>query len=210
MQIEPVSLSGRHVRLEPLQEAHIPALTTAGAYQKLWRWMPFALESERQVREFVAGALKMAERRRALPFTLFAQTTGEVIGATGYWYIDRHHRRLEIGATWITPKWQRSAINTEAKYLMLKHTFEVFGCIRVEFRVDSLNEKSLAAVRRIGAQEEGVLRNHMILPDGRKRHSVCFGITDDDWPSVRTRLEALMATYEGVQCTPADAAARHG
>jgi RimJ/RimL family protein N-acetyltransferase len=128
-------------------------------------------------------------------FVTVAKAIGRVVGSTSYLNIDRQHRRVEIGGTWTTPAWQRSAINTEAKYLQLRHAFETLGCIRVEFKTDALNSKSRQALARIGATEEGTFRNHMIMPDGRIRHSVYFSITDDEWPRVKAHLEGLLAAY---------------
>lgn len=192
MNVEPVVLDGAHVRLEPLGEQHSPDLLVA-AQPGVFRWMPFSLETEKGMRGFLKATLKMAEAKTALPFAIILKATGRAIGGTGYWNIDAHHRRLEIGASWITPQWQRSAVNTEAKYLLLQHAFEQLGCIRVEFKTDSLNERSRTALKRIGAHEEGVLRNHMIMPDGRRRHSGCFSILDDEWPEIKNRLEERLS-----------------
>jgi N-acetyltransferase len=192
MKIEPVVLEGKHILLEPLAIDHAPGLLAAAAYPEIWQWMPFTIESEEQMLRFLKVALKMAEAKTALPFAIISKTADRPIGSTGYWYIESRHRRLAIGASWVTPKWQRSAVNTEAKYLMLRHAFEEMGCIRVEFKVDSLNEKSCVALKRIGATEEGLLRNHMIQPDGRKRHSICFSVIEEEWPEVKARLERLM------------------
>jgi N-acetyltransferase len=123
-------------------------------------------------------------------------TCEQPIGSTSYPNLDPQHRRLEIGGTWITPAWQRSAVNTEAKYLQLSHAFDTLGCIRVEFKTDALNLKSRRALARIGAVEEGTLRNHMVMPDGRLRHSVYFSIVDSEWPTVKAHLERLMSSYK--------------
>lgn len=195
MRIEPVVLEGKHVRLEPLSVNHVPSLWAAAAYPEIWRWMPFAIQSEEQMRKFINSVLKMADAKTALPFAIVSKAAARPVGGTGYWYIESRHRRLEIGASWITPEWQRSGINTEMKYLMLRHAFEGMGCMRVELKTDSLNEKSRAALQRIGAREEGVLRNHMMQPDGRKRHSVCFSVIDEEWPAVKTRIEGLMSSH---------------
>ncbi|MGH8458015.1 MAG: GNAT family N-acetyltransferase [Nevskiales bacterium] len=202
MIVEPIILAGKHVRLEPLSADHVPGLLRVSTHAEIWRWMPFTLQSEEQWQGFLKVALKMVEAKTALPFVIFAKATDSLVGATGYWYIDRHHRRLEIGASWVTLEWQRSGINTEAKHLLLRHAFEQLGCIRVEFKTDSLNKKSRTALKRIGATEEGLLRNHMLQPDGRKRHSVCFSIIDEEWPTVKARLEGLMATHESAGLPP--------
>ncbi|WP_341677049.1 GNAT family protein [Niveibacterium sp. SC-1] len=127
-----------------------------------------------------------------LPFVTELRETGEVVGSTRFWKIDRRHRKLEIGSTWIAQRWQRSFVNTEAKYLMLRYAFEDLACVRVQLTTDELNQKSRAAILRLGAKEEGVLRHERIMPDGRKRNSVRFSIIDEEWPEVRARLEARL------------------
>ena len=134
-------------------------------------------------------------------FVTVARTIAQVVGSTSDLTIDCQHQRVEIGGTWVTPAWQRSAINTEAKYLQLRHAFETLGCIRVEFKTDALNTKSRQALARIGATEEGTFRNHMIMPDGRIRHSVYFSITHDEWPRVKAHLEGLLAAYRETSTT---------
>ncbi|HEU4389892.1 MAG TPA: GNAT family protein [Blastocatellia bacterium] len=193
MKIEPVTLEGNSVRLEPLSYNHIPNLWRAGADPEIFRWMPYVIRSEEDMRNLVTTLMRFAEAGTWLPFATVHRPTGEVVGSTSYLNIDTAHRRVEIGATWITPRFQRSAVNTEAKYLMLRHAFEEWGCIRVEFKTDSLNEKSRAALTRIGASEEGIFRNHMIQPDGRLRHSVYFSVIDSEWPDVKARLERMMS-----------------
>ena len=174
MQIGPVTLEGRYVRLEPVSLAHVPALWRVGAYEEIWRYLPYAVHSEDEMRAYVESELAKQHADLVVRFTTIAKAIAEPVGSTSYLNIDRHHRRLEIGGTWITPAWQRSPINTEAKYLQLHHAFETLGCIRVEFKTDSLNTKSRQALTRIGAVEEGTFRNHMVMPSGRIRHSVYF------------------------------------
>ena len=195
MQIEPVTLEGRHVRLEPVSLAHVPALWHVGAYEEIWRYIPYAVHSEDEMRTYVEAELAKQHAGLVVRFTTIAKAIAEPVGSTSYLNIDRQHRRLEIGGTWITPAWQRSPINTEAKYLQLRHAFETLGCIRVEFKTDSLNTKSRQALARIGAVEEGTFRNHMVMPSGRLRHSVYFSITSEDWPDVKAHLEERMAAY---------------
>ena len=187
MQIGPVTLDGQHVRLEPVSLAHVPALWRAGAH--------YVMHSGDDMRAYVESELAKQQAGLVVRFTTVARAIAQPIGSTSYLNIDRHHRRVEIGGTWITPTWQRSAINTEAKYLQLRHAFETLGCIRVEFKTDSLNTKSRQALARIGATEEGTFRNHMVMPGGRIRHSVYFGITNDEWPRVKAHLEGLMTSY---------------
>lgn len=197
MHITPVTLEGTHVRLEPVRLDHVAALWRIGAHDDIWRYMPYTLRSEADMHSFMAAELRKQQDGLAFRFVTFAKASAEPVGSTSYLNIDRQHCRLEIGGTWITPAWQRSAINTEAKYLQLSHAFERLGCVRVEFKTDSLNVKSRQALARLGAVEEGTLRNHMIMPDGRRRHSVYFSIVESEWPDVKSRLERLMASYGG-------------
>lgn len=195
MQIGPVTLEGQHVCLEPVSLAHVPALWRAGAHAEIWRYLPYAMRSEDDMRTYVESELARQQAGLVVRFTTVARAIAQPVGSTSYLNIDRHHRRVEIGGTWITPAWQRSAINTEAKYLQLCHAFETLGCIRVEFKTDSLNTASRQALARIGATEEGTFRNHMVMPGGRIRHSVYFSLTNDEWPRVKAHLEGLMASY---------------
>ena len=195
MQIEPVTLEGRHVRLESVRLEHVPALWQVGAYEDIWRYMPTVMRSADDMRHAIEAELRRQQAGLTLRFVTIAREVQQLVGATSYLNIDQQHRRLEIGGTWITPAWQRSAINTEAKYLQLRHAFETLGCIRVEFKTDALNSKSRQALARIGAVEEGTFRNHMIMPDGRLRHSVYFSIIADEWPGVKIHLERLLTAY---------------
>jgi N-acetyltransferase len=189
MIIEPVTLAGEHVQLEPMLEAHHAALAEVGLEEDLWKWIPVPVRTAEEMKAYVEAALAEQARGVSLPFTIVERATGNVIGSTRYANIERIHRRVEIGWTWVARPWQRTAVNTECKYMLLKHAFETLGCIRVELKTDSLNERSRAAILRIGAKEEGVFRNHMITASGRIRHTVYFGITDSEWPVVKRRLE---------------------
>jgi N-acetyltransferase len=195
MQIGPVTLDGLHVRLETVSLAHVPALWRTGAHEAIWQYLPYTMRSEEEMRAYVASELAKQEAGLAVRFATVAKAIDQPVGSTSYLNIDHQHRRVEIGGTWITPAWQRSAINTEAKYLQLRHAFETLGCIRVEFKTDALNTKSRQALARLGATEEGTFRNHMIMPGGRIRHSVYFSITHDEWPRVKAHLEGLMSSY---------------
>jgi RimJ/RimL family protein N-acetyltransferase len=194
MQFEPVLLTGRLVRLEPLSLDHVGALTAAGCHEQLWAWTTNRIGSESEMRTYVEMALQWQMEGTALPFVTRSAATGELIGSTRFANIDKANRRAEIGWTWVTPGWQRRGANVEAKYLMLAHAFEVMGCIRVEFKTDVLNQQSRRALRGIGAVEEGVLRNHMVVWNGRLRDSVYFSILPSEWPVVRERLEQKLAT----------------
>jgi RimJ/RimL family protein N-acetyltransferase len=189
MHVSVVTLEGRYVRLEPLTLAHRDALARFGLDDDLWRWIPVPLRTPEEMAIYVETALRDQASGTSLPFVQVEKTSGRVIGSTRYANIERAHHRLEIGWTWVARPWQRTAVNTEAKYLLLRHAFETLGCMRVELKTDSLNEHSRAAIQRIGAREEGIFRNHMITASGRVRHTVYFSILDSEWPEVKQRLE---------------------
>ena len=188
MLIEPVTLEGKFIRLEPLSLEHHAGLCGVGLDEELWRWTTQPVTTPEEMRAYVQTALDEQARGVALPFATVEKASGRVIGSTRYGNIDRANRRVEIGWTWLGLKWQRTAANTEAKYLMLRHAFETWECIRVEFKTDSLNEKSRAALLRIGTKEEGTFRNHMITSTGRLRHSAYYSIIASEWPAVKARL----------------------
>jgi RimJ/RimL family protein N-acetyltransferase len=192
MIVKPVTLEGRHVRLEPLAMAHLAGLTEIGLDEELWRWIPTAVRTKEEMAAYIETALKEQERGISLPFAQVEKATGRAIGSTRYGNIDRTHHRVEIGWTWVGREWQRTAVNTEAKFLLLRHAFETLGCIRVELKTDSLNEKSRAAILRIGAREEGIFRNHMITASGRIRHSAYYSIVEAEWPAAKARLETML------------------
>jgi RimJ/RimL family protein N-acetyltransferase len=144
------------------------------------------------LRNYISAALNRQADGVALPFAVVAREAGRAVGSTRYGNIDRSHRRVEIGWTWYGRAWQRTAVNTECKYLLLRHAFETLGCIRVEFKTDALNERSRKAILRIGATQEGIFRKHMVLPSGRIRDTVYFSITNDEWPKVKARLEEML------------------
>lgn len=189
MMIAPVTLEGRHVRLEPLSRAHHAALAAIGLDEELWRWIPDPVRTPQEMAAYLEIALADQVRGVSLPFAIVEKKSGQVIGSTRYANIERVHRRVEIGWTWVARQWQRTAVNTECKYLLLRHAFETLGSMRVELKTDSLNEKSRNAILRIGAKQEGVFRNHMITSSGRIRHSIYFSIIDSEWPEVKSRLE---------------------
>jgi RimJ/RimL family protein N-acetyltransferase len=192
MNVARVTLEGRHVRLAPLSQAHQAGLSAIGLDEELWRWIPTPVRTPEEMSAYIVTALDEQARGVSLPFALVEKSSGLAIGCTRYGNIDRTHHRMEIGWTWVAPAWQRTAANTEAKYLLLRHAFETLGCIRVELKTDSLNEKSRAAMLRIGAREEGTFRNHMITASGRIRHTVYFSILDSEWPAVKARLQSMM------------------
>jgi RimJ/RimL family protein N-acetyltransferase len=189
IRVEPVVLEGEHVRLEPLALSHLDGLCEIGIVEELWRWIPTQVETREQMRAYIELALTERANGVSMPFAQIERASGRVIGSTRYMNIEKNHRRLEIGSTWIAPKWQRSAINTEAKYLLLRHAFEDLGCMRVELKTDSMNEKSRNAILRIGAKQEGIFRNHMLTSSGRVRHTVYFSVIDSEWAGVKAELE---------------------
>lgn len=184
------TLDGRVVRLEPLSLAHLDGLCAVGLDPELWRWTTSQVVTRDDMRDYIATALQWRDEGTAIPFATVERATGRVVGSTRLANIDRANRRAEIGWTWIARPWQRTAVNTEAKLLMLRHAFESLGCIRVELKTDALNDRSRAAIRRLGAVEEGTLRHHMITATGRLRDSVYYSILAGEWPAVRARLEA--------------------
>lgn len=192
MVVTPIVLEGRHVRLEPLKEDHLAGLAGVGLDPELWRWIPTPVRTAEEMAAYVRTALREQAQGVSLPFALVDPRTERAIGSTRYGNIDCANRRVEIGWTWVAHAWQRTAVNTEAKYLLLKHAFETLGCIRVELKTDSLNERSRAAILRIGAREEGTFRNHLITASGRIRHTVYFSMVDTEWSGVKARLEALL------------------
>lgn len=191
--VQPITLVGEHVRLEPMTEEHISGLTEIGAGQPFWDFMLYGnITTFDDMRHWVLDILSRAKRGTDLPFVAIHLASGRVAGATRYLNIVPQDRGLEIGGTWYGPEFQRTMVNTECKYLLLRHAFETLGCIRVQLKTDLRNERSQKAIERLGAVKEGILRNHMILPDGRVRHSVFYSILDSEWPEVKKRLEAML------------------
>lgn len=156
----------------------------------LFQWIPYKLTSLEDFQTFNRQVLDEQSRGTSVPFATFERTSNHIAGTTRYMNMDLANRKVEIGSTWIAPRWQRTAVNTEAKYLMLRHAFEVWNCLRVELKTDALNQRSRRAILRLGAKEEGTLRKHMLAFDGRQRDSVYFSILDSEWPEVKTRLES--------------------
>lgn len=193
MTVETVALEGKFIRLEPLSLAHFDALCEIGLDEELWRYTTSYIRTPDQMRAYLQAALNEQAQATALPFATVEKSSGRVVGSTRLANIDRINHRAEIGWTWVATERQRTPVNTEAKYLMLTHAFEVMGCLRVEFKTDSINLKSRAALLRIGAKEEGTFRNHMITDTGRIRHSAYFSIIDTEWPAVKAGLEEKLA-----------------
>lgn len=194
MDVHPLTLTGAVVRLEPLSEAHVPGLTAIGLDDDIWRFMVYPLvRDEAGMRAWVQDMLERQARGADLPFAVVHLADGRVAGATRFLDIRPEHRGVEIGGTWYGAAYQRTAVNTECKYLLMRHAFETWGCIRVQLKTDLRNERSQRAIERLGAVREGVLRNHMILPDGLVRHSVYYSVIDSEWPTVKARLESMLA-----------------
>ncbi len=189
MKVRPVTLQGRFVRLEPLGAQHVDALVEVAAGKGIFRYFPAQIDSADEVRGYLEYCRSAMSSGAAVTFATVGVSGDRPVGTTSFLAIDEANRRLEIGGTWIAPEWQRTAFNTEAKYLQMRHAFETLGCVRVEFKTDSLNKRSRAALLRIGAVEEGTLRNHMLVPGPRNRHSVYFSVIDSEWPAVKAALE---------------------
>lgn len=193
MEVKPVVLQGKYVRLEPMTEAHIPGLAEIGVGQTFWDFMLYGnMNSVDDMRNWVLDILSRAKKGTDLPFAVIHLASGRVAGATRYLNVVPKDRGLEIGGTWYGLEFQRTPVNTECKYLLLRHAFETLGCIRVQLKTDLRNERSQKAIERIGAMKEGILRNHMILPDGRYRHSVFYSIIDAEWPGIKKNLEKML------------------
>ena len=192
MVVEPTTLRGRTVRLEPMKHEHAGPLSHVGLDPSLWRWIPQPVATADEMRAYVATALDEQRRGVSVPFVIIDQISGRVIGSTRFANIEPTHRRLEIGWTWLTPAHQRTSANTEAKLLLLTHAFETLGAHRVELKTDALNDRSREAILRIGAVEEGTFRKHMIASTGRVRDTVYFSIIDSEWPKVKAKLLALV------------------
>lgn len=193
--ISPFTLEGTRVRLEPLRAEHAPALWEIAKdhLEDLFQWIPYKLESLEDFRSFNHRVLDEQQRGVSVAFATFKKPS-QIVGATRYMNMDLANRKVEIGSTWIAPSWQRTVVNTEAKYLMLRHAFVAWNCIRVELKTDALNQRSRNAILRLGAKEEGTLRKQMIAWDGRQRDSVYFSILDNEWPGIEARLTAKLAS----------------
>jgi RimJ/RimL family protein N-acetyltransferase len=187
----PISLEGSVVCLEPIRAEHAEALWNVAkdALDDIFQWIPYRMKTREDFHRLVEKAFQEQERGESIVFATVERSSRRVIGSTRFMNIDRANRRVEIGSTWIAPEWQRTAVNTEAKYLMLRHAFEIWQCFRVELKTDALNQKSRNAILRIGAKEEGILRRHVLTWTGRVRDSVYFSILDSEWPEVKARLE---------------------
>jgi N-acetyltransferase len=195
MDLTPRALVGPTIRLEPLGLDHLDGLCEAGLDPELWRLTVSRVRDRADMERYVLAALEEQRAGTALPFATVRRDTGRIIGSTRFGNASPPNRRVEIGWTWLSPAWQRTGANTEAKYLMLRHAFEEWECIRVELKTSALNLRSRAAILRLGAREEGILRHHMINEDGSLRDSVFFSLLAEEWPEAKRRLEGMLAAH---------------
>lgn len=187
--VEPVTLRGKHATLEPLALEHEEGIRLAVSDGELWKLFFTTVPKPEAVRDYIEGLLAQRERGTAFAFAVRDNASGEIVGGTRFLNIDAANRRLEIGGTWYAQRVQRTAINTECKLMLLAHAFDTLGCIAVEFRTDWFNKRSQAAIERLGAKRDGLLRNHMIMPDGRVRDSVVYSIIQNEWAGVQRNLQ---------------------
>lgn len=196
MNIQPITITGCSVRLEPLSESHVPDLTLAASDESIWRYMRYGtVTNQEHMLGWVESMLALQDRGSDLPFAVIHLESGRAVGATRYLNIDPPNLAIEIGGTWYAVAHQRTAVNTECKYLLLRHAFEEQGCVRVQLKTDARNLRSQRAIERLGAVKEGVLRKHMLLPDGFIRDSVFYSILDTEWPTVKAGLAAKLGYH---------------
>ena len=190
--VAPVTLSGAYATLEPLAQAHLDGIRAAAGDGELWQLWYTSVPAPESAEAWLATALDMRERLGAMPFAVRDNASGAIVGSTRYFNVDAANRRLEIGHTWYAKRAQRTPINTECKVLLLAHAFEALRCIAVEFRTHWFNHASRTAIARLGAKQDGVLRNHQLMPDGSRRDTVVFSILDSEWPAVKMHLRFLL------------------
>ena len=191
--LDPIVLEGTSVRLEPMTLDHLSGLAEVGLDPEIWRLTTVMIQTAEEMRGYVESALELQRAGATLPFVTIERSTGRVVGSTRFGNYDPANRRIEIGWTWIARPWQRTAVNTEAKYLMLTHAFERLHCVRVELKTDVLNSPSRQAMLRIGAREEGILRKHTLMWTGRYRDSIYYSILDEEWHDVKKQLERMLS-----------------
>ncbi|GAA4702025.1 GNAT family N-acetyltransferase [Brevibacillus fulvus] len=192
LSIEPVTLTGEQVRLEPLAIAHADQLFEAGNFEQIWTYMSIEISRPEDVHSFIAAAMEGQKAGTDLPFAIIDRRTDKAIGSTRLLNISRKDRHVEIGFTWITPAYWKTAVNTECKWLLLRHCFEQLGCVRVQIKTDARNLNSQRAIERLGAVREGLLRNERIVRNGYVRDAVYYSIIDREWPEVKQRLQAYL------------------
>ena len=189
--LQPVSLQGARVQLEPLQVEHASGLREAASDGELWKLWYTSVPTPEGVDAYIASALAERDAGVSLPFVV-RDAGGAIVGSTRYCHVDAANRRVEIGYTWYAQRVQRSGLNTEAKFLLLRHAFDTLHCIAVEFRTNWFNQRSRTAIARLGAKQDGVLRNHLVMPDGSLRDTVVFSIIAAEWPAVRRNLQFML------------------
>lgn len=190
MNVEPVTLTGRRVELRPLSWEHYEELAAISNEDAIWSLYSNTGQSRDQLRQWIAGCLSNHDAGTCVPFATVDRSSGRIAGCTTFMNIDRPNKRVEVGGTWLGLAFQRTHINTEAKHLMFRHAFEVWGCNRVELKTDALNAQSRAAIVRIGAKKEGILRRHMVTYTGRVRDTVYYSVIAEEWPELKEKLEA--------------------
>lgn len=193
MNVTAIALEGPTIRLEPLRREHLDGLCAVGLDPEIWHLTTALIRDRADLARYIETALAEQDAGHTLPLATILRATGQVVGSTRFANIAKEHRRVEIGWTWLGRQWQRTGVNTEAKYLMLHHAFETWNCLRVEFKTSALNNPSRTALRRLGATEEGVLRHHMINENGTVRDSVFYSILAEEWPSTKSRIHKLFA-----------------
>ncbi len=193
--MEFITLENKVVKLKPLELSDLPEILETGSYPEIWSHMSTTIEKKEDVNNFVENALRAKDEKTEFPFVIVDKQSGDIIGSTRFMDIDDKHQRLEIGYTWLTPAYWRTAINTNCKYLLLQHCFEHLHLQRVQIKTDHDNIRSQKAIERIGATKEGILRNHMIRKDGTTRHTVMYSITIEEWPQVKKHLEKLLVQF---------------
>lgn len=193
LQVNSVTLKGQFIQLEPLSLTHLDDLTEASSEPEIWKYMLYGtVIGKEKMSKWIEDILSRASKGTEIPFAVRDLKANKVIGATRYFDIKQKDRGLEVGGTWYAPIYRRTYVNSETKYLLFRHAFEVMGCIRVQLKTDSRNTRAIEAIKRIGAIEEGVFRNHMILEDGNIRNSVYFSIIDSEWPMIKRNLETRL------------------
>ncbi|KOO49518.1 GNAT family N-acetyltransferase [Viridibacillus arvi] len=190
--MEDIQLLGEHVLLVPLKDSHLEGLYLAGQFQEIWTYTSAKIRSIEDMKQYIKQALYEKINGTQYPFVIIEKKTNQIIGSTRFLDIDCQQKRLEIGFTWLTPTKWRTPINTECKYLLLKFAFEQLSVNRVQIKTDHENKRSQAAIERLGAKKEGILRNHMIRPNGTIRNTVIYSIIDSEWSDVKLRLEGLL------------------
>jgi RimJ/RimL family protein N-acetyltransferase len=194
MILTPVILEGERVRLTPMSHAHLDDLFDAQS-EDVWQYLPVVVRTRDDMRAVIDHCCQAAERGDGLAFAIIDKLAGRAVGATGYWNLDPPHPRVEIGFTWLGTSWQRTSLNTECKLLLMRHAFTVMGCERVELKTDARNQRSQAAIERLGATREGTLRKHMLTRDGFIRDSVYFSVIREEWPRVEAHLQQLLRRH---------------